>query len=149
MEVLAIKKLNKNLPTPNYATPGSVGLDVYVSTTKTISPHSWELISLGIIAKPPKGTFIAVLPRSSTFRKTGLLLANSMGVIDPDYCGDKDVIMALVYNTTNHEVTVKEGDRLFQLLVLPILTPEVVEVEGSLQEYSRGGHGSTDTKEEL
>jgi dUTP pyrophosphatase len=146
MSKLYFKKLYKELPTPKFMTPGSVGLDVFVQDDTSIPARGWALIPLGLIAKAPEGTFIALLPRSSTFRKTGLLLANSMGVIDQDYCGDDDKLMAFVYNTKDEAVTVVKGDRLFQLLFIKVEVPELVEVEGSLTEASRGGFGSTDNQ---
>jgi dUTP pyrophosphatase len=145
MSKLYFKKLDNELPTPQFMTEGSVGLDTFVRKDMTIPPNNWALIPLGLVAKAPEGTFIALLPRSSTFRKTGLLLANSMGVIDQDYCGDSDEIMAFVYNALDTAIDIKRGDRLFQLLFINIEVPELIEVtEGSLTDKSRGGFGSTD-----
>lgn len=146
MNTFMMKRLNKELDLPKYETDGSVGIDTYVSNDTLIASKGWALIPLGLVAKAPEGTFIAILPRSSTFRKTGLLLANSVGVVDQDYCGDGDELMAFVYNTTDHDVTVKRGDRLFQLLLIQVLKLPIEEVEGSLADKSRGGFGSTDNR---
>jgi dUTP pyrophosphatase len=140
---MKVKRIDKSLPLPKYATKGSVGLDTYVREERVVLPYSWETIPLNLVIQAPEGTFIGVLPRSSTFRKTGLLLANSLGVVDRDYCGPEDEMLALVYNTTDKKVYVHQGDRLFQLLVINCETPEIEEVDGDLQDYSRNGFGST------
>lgn len=140
---MKVKRIDKSLPLPKYATKGSVGLDTYVREERVVLPYSWETIPLNLVIQAPEDAFIGVLPRSSTFKKTGLLLANSLGVVDRDYCGPEDEILALVYNTTNQKVYIHRGDRLFQLLVINCVTPEIEEVDDDLQEYSRGGYGST------
>lgn len=99
------------------------------------------------MVKAPEGTFVGILPRSSTFRRTGLMLANSLGVVDGDYCGDKDELLAFVYNPTPNTVEVKRGDRLFQMLCFKIERLPIEEVEGSLADTSRGGFGSTGENE--
>lgn len=140
---MKVKRIDKSLPLPKYATKGSVGLDTYVREERVVLPYSWETIPLNLVIQAPEDAFIGVLPRSSTFKKTGLLLANSLGVVDRDYCGPEDEILALVYNTTDKKVYVHQGDRLFQLLVINCETPEIEEVDGDLQDYSRNGFGST------
>lgn len=141
---MKVKRIDKSLPLPQYATSGSVGLDLYVREHTTVKPNEWALVKLNIVAQCPKGSFLALLPRSSMFKKTGLILANNMGIIDQDYCGPEDEICAIVYNTSNtSHVQLQKGDRLFQLLVINCKTPEIVEIEEDLQEFSRGGHGST------
>jgi dUTP pyrophosphatase len=140
---MKVKRIDKSLPLPKYATKGSVGLDTYVREERVVLPYSWETIPLNLVIQAPEDAFIGVLPRSSTFKKTGLLLANSLGVVDRDYCGPEDEILALVYNTTDKKVYVHQGDRLFQLLVINCETPEIEEVNGDLQDYSRNGFGST------
>lgn len=144
MEEFYYKRLDKELPQLAYATDGSVGLDTFVRGNVTIPAHGWATIPLNIVGRAEKGTFIGVLPRSSTFKKKGLLLANSLGVVDQDYCGDEDEMLALVYNTKGHDVVLENGDRLFQLVIFDVETPKPVEVEGSLRDGNRGGHGSTD-----
>lgn len=139
-----IKRINKELPMPKYETMGSVGIDLYCRESDIIDPKQWALLPLNIVAVSEGQNFIAILPRSSTFRKTGLLLANSMGVVDKDYCGGDDEIMAFVYNTTDEIVEINSGDRLFQALILNVEQCEIVEVEKAPSFNSRGGFGSTD-----
>lgn len=145
MKQLFVKRIEKDdiLPLPAYKTPGSVGLDVCARETVVVHSHTWAFVPLNVIVKAVEGTFIALLPRSSTFRKKGLLLANSLGVIDQDYCGEEDEVKACVYNTREHTVVIEKGEELFQLLSVNVETPPVVEVE-KMSEVSRGGFGSTD-----
>jgi len=140
---MKLKRIDKSLPLPKYATKGSVGLDTYVREEVIVLPNGHALIPLNLIIKAPEQTFIGVLPRSSTFKRTGLLLANSLGVVDRTFAGPEDEIMALVYNTINQKVYIHKGDRLFQLVIFNCETPEIEEVEYDLQDYSRGGFGST------
>ena len=92
----------------------------------------------------PEGYEAHIVPRSSTFRKWGILQANSMGVIDESYCGDDDVwgFPALAMRDT----TIARGDRICQFRVMRKMDkPELVTVE-HLDNASRGGFGSTGTR---
>ena len=140
---MKVFQIDKDLPQPKYATSGSVGLDTYVRESILIQSKSYGLIPLNLIIQVPEGTFIGVLPRSSTFKRTGLILANSIGVIDRDYCGPEDEIMALVYNTSDKIVGIDKGERLFQLIIFNCETPEIEIVEEYIKDNSRGGYGST------
>ena len=141
---LKIKRVDKSLPMPKFVDEGSVGLDTYVREEVIVEPGEWALIKLNLIIKAPENTFIGVLPRSSTFKRTGLILANNLGVVDRSFCGPEDEIMALVYNTSHIKpVRIKREDRLFQLLFINCETPEIEETDEDFKENSRGGHGST------
>ena len=90
----------------------------------------------------PTGYFLAIVARSSTPLKRGLIVANGVGVIDPDYSGPNDEVMIQVMNVTDSDVTIIRGDRLAQGIVLPaprVLWEEVSEI----REATRGGFGST------
>jgi dUTP pyrophosphatase len=90
----------------------------------------------------PDGHFLAVIARSSTPLRRGLIVANAVGVIDPDYCGPVDEVKIQVLNITTDTVRVQRGDRIAQGLVLAaprIEWEEVTEVSAA----SRGGFGST------
>lgn len=140
--MIQIKRLNKKVKLPSYGTSESVGVDCYVSKSMVIPAKGHAMIPLGIVVKAPIGNFIGLLSRSSTFKKYGLILTNSLGVIDPDYCGEDDEIYASVYNTNHYDTHVAEGERLFQLVVFNAIRPEIVEVE-EMSGESRGGFGST------
>ena len=101
----------------------------------------YRLIDLGISMKLPEGYEAHVVPRSSTFRRWGILLTNSVGIIDESYCGEGDVwkFPALAMRST----TIFKGDRICQFRIMPKM-PEVVftEVE-RMDDPDRGGLGST------
>ena len=100
-----------------------------------------KIISLGISMKLPKGYEAHIVPRSSTFKKWGILQTNGIGIIDESYCGDGDVwkFPALAMRST----TIFKGDRICQFRIMPKM-PEVVftEVE-QMNDLDRGGFGST------
>lgn len=143
MSLLTFKRVDNTLPVPQYATEGSVGLDCYCREDVDIAPGSTALIPLNVIMLAPETTFIALLPRSSTLKKTGLILGNSVGVIDRDYAGENDEIKALVYNVTNQTIGIKRGDRYFQLVVINCEKPKLIELDHAPLQSDRGGFGST------
>jgi dUTP pyrophosphatase len=138
-----VKRIDKELPMPKFADNGSVGLDTYVREDRYVGANCWCLIPLNLIIKSPDNCFIGVLPRSSTFKNKGLILANSIGVVDKSYCGPTDEICALVYNTQNTSVEIHRGERLFQLLFINCETPEIEETDEDFKDESRNGFGST------
>ena len=140
-----IKRIDKSLPLPKYHTKGSVGFDFYVRETTKIKAKSLGLVPLNNIIKIPKGFVLLLFARSSLAKKTGLILSNSVGVIDQDYCGNEDEIKAGVYNFIDEDVIVEKGFRLAQGLILPVAIAEFVEVE-DMEKKNRGGFGSTGHK---
>lgn len=101
----------------------------------------FKLISLGVSMKLPKGYEAHVLPRSSTFKKWGIVMTNSMGIIDESYCGNNDIwrFPALAMRST----TIFKGDRICQFRIMPKM-PEVQFVEvDDMEAEDRGGFGST------
>jgi dUTP pyrophosphatase len=134
-------------PYPSYGTEGSVGLDLPLQEDITIPPNSYVMTDLGFVVKFPPGFWGLVVPRSSLGKK-GTMLANTVGVIDNDYQGPTDTIKAVFRNLTDVAQFYYKGDRLCQLILMPVLKPEelcidwydtVEEIEGE----SRGGFGST------
>lgn len=127
---------------PQYATPGSAAFDFHAAETVVIQPSEIKLISTGLIVAVPAGYFLAVIARSSTAKRKGLIIPNAVGVIDPDYRGDGDEVRLQFLNTTGAPVVVSAGERLAQGLVLAAprvqwrVTPEPVGA-------TRGGFGST------
>lgn len=104
----------------------------------------FKIISLGVSMKLPEGYEAHVLPRSSTFKKWGILMTNSMGIIDESYCGENDIwkFPALAMRST----TIFKGDRICQFRIVKKM-PEVkfTEVE-KMTDANRGGIGSTGAK---
>ena len=107
-----------------------------------VSPGQIALVRTGLVIEVPTGHFLGIFARSSTPLKRGLMVANGVGVIDPDYSGPNDEVMVQVLNFTASEVTVRRGDRLAQAVVLP--APRVTWDEVSeIRQATRGGFGAT------
>jgi dUTP pyrophosphatase len=139
---LKIRRLDSTISLPTYATEEAAGFDLAASQDVRLAPGQIALVPTGLVIEVPSGHFLAIFARSSTPLKRGLLVANGVGVIDPDYCGPKDEVKIQVFNISGAEVQVKRGDRLAQGIVLP--APRVSWQEVSdLREVTRGGFGAT------
>jgi dUTP pyrophosphatase len=139
---LGIVRLNPSVPLPAYSSAGAAGFDLAAAEDIDIPPHEIRLVGTGLVIKVPDGHFLAVVARSSTPLKRGLMVANGVGVIDSDYCGPADEVKIQVFNLTGDVVSVKRGDRLAQGLVLAAPRVEWEEAT-ALASESRGGFGST------
>ena len=118
-------------------------LDLRAAEDVEMEQGDYKLLSLGVSMQLPEGYEAHVVPRSSTFKNFGIILANSMGIIDESYCGDNDIwrFPAIALRKT----TIHKGDRICQFRIVKKM-PEVefVEVE-MLGNADRGGIGSTGT----
>jgi len=141
MEKIKIKLFDRSLPLPKYHTDGSVGLDLYARETKTISPGKIEHIPLNVAIEPPEGYWVLMAARGGTHKK-GILLANSVGVFDEDFCGDEDEYHFAAYNCTDKEVTIKKGERIAQLMLVKTTRAEIKQVD-KMNRETRGKYGST------
>lgn len=147
MDKLKIKKLRENAKIPFRATPGSAGMDLCacIDAPLTLRGGETAVIPTGIaIALPSNEAGAFVFARSGLAIKHGIGLLNSVGVIDSDYRGE---IKVGVINQINEPYTIEPGERIAQLVVMPVCPVDTVEVE-SLDETARGegGFGSTGTK---
>lgn len=116
-------------------------IDLRAAEDAEMKAGEFRIISLGVSMKLPEGCEAHIVPRSSTFKKWGILQVNSMGVIDNSYCGDNDVwgFPALAMRDT----AIRKGDRICQFRIQKVMEPvELVEVE-HLDAPDRGGFGST------
>lgn len=116
-------------------------IDLRAAEDAEMKAGEFRIISLGVSMKLPEGYEAHIVPRSSTFKKWGVLQVNSMGVIDNSYCGDNDVwgFPALAMRDT----AIRKGDRICQFRLQKVMEPvEFVEVE-HLDAPDRGGFGST------
>ena len=107
-----------------------------------VAPGQIALVRTGLVIEVPTGHFLGIFARSSTPLKRGLMIANGVGVLDPDYSGPEDEVMVQVLNFTSAEVVVRRGDRLAQGVVLPaprVIWQEVTEI----RQATRGGFGAT------
>ena len=141
---LKIRRLDSTIPLPAYGTHESAGFDLATAHDLVIAPRQIALVRTGLVIEVPSGHFLAIFARSSTPLKRGLLVANGVGVIDPDYSGPNDEIIIQVLNITDREVTITRGDRLAQGIVLP--APRVTwEEVAEIRDATRGGFGATES----
>jgi len=136
-----IKRIDKDLPLPTYATAGSVGFDLLCREDTEIAPRTIELISSNVIVRIPQGYMLMLTLRSSTPLRKGLLSRNGLGIIDQDYCGEGDELKVQVLNFREEAVLVKRGERIAQGIFVPIQRVTWTEVEEMGK--GRGGFGST------
>ncbi len=141
--VIQLKKLKENALLPTRGSEYAAGYDLYACLEEDvlIAPGQTVKIGTGLAVAVPEGFFGAVFARSGLASKEGLRPANCVGVCDSDYRGE--YIIAL-HNDSGMERTVRHGDRIAQLVILPFLPAEFEECD-SLPETARGagGFGST------
>jgi dUTP pyrophosphatase len=138
---VAIKRLDKSLPLPIYATGGSVGFDLLCREDVEIGPGQIELIPGNVIVRIPADYFLLLTLRSSTPRRKNLLIPNGVGIIDQDYGGEGDELKVQVFNFSREPVQVNKGERIAQGLFIPVMRVEWQEIEEV--GVGRGGFGST------
>lgn len=139
---LKIKRLDPAVGLPEPASPRAAGFDLASAVDIEIPPRSIRLVGTGLVIAVPDGHFLGIFARSSTPLKRGLMVANGVGVIDPDYCGPTDEVKIQVLNFTDAPVHLKRGDRIAQGIVLPAPQVQWEEVD-DLGGPARGGFGST------
>lgn len=134
-------KIEDGIEPPRYAYEGDAGLDLRISREVTLGPGGRELVGTGIAVEIPPGCVGLVFPRSGLAAKSGITLSNAVGVIDSGYRGE---IRATLMNVSDETVTLEAGTRAMQMVVMPYVPCEVVEVD-SLGQTERGkdGFGST------
>ncbi len=141
---IKIKLVRKNVTLPSYATEGSAAIDLRSAADSaiTIAPGERRLIPTGIAIAPETSGVVAILcARSGLSSKFGITLANGIGVIDSDYRGE---ISAALINTSDQPYTIESGERIAQLMFIPVLHANLILTD-SLDETDRGdgGFGST------
>ena len=140
-----IKKLNPNAHIPTKGSDKAAGYDLYACIEEAIEiqPQKMAKIGTGIAITPPEGYFGAIFARSGLSTKRGLRPANCVGACDEDYTGEYIVVL---YNDSNLVQTIEPGERIAQLVFLPYISVNMIEVD-ELEETERGdgGFGSTGT----
>ena len=137
-------KVGTDIPFPSRATEGSAGLDLRACLDEavTISPRQLVRIPTGVAVALPGPEYVAlVFARSGLGIKHGIALSNGVGVIDSDYRGEIQVGLT---NLSHTPYTIQPGDRIAQLMVVPVARAAVLELE-ELPDTARGagGFGST------
>lgn len=116
-------------------------IDLRAAEDVTLKAGEFKIISLGVSMKLPDGYEAHIVPRSSTFKKWGILQTNHMGVIDNSYSGDKDIWGMPVYAIRNTQI--KMNDRICQFRIVK-KQPQIEFAEvNKLDDVNRGGFGST------
>ena len=97
-----------------YETAGACGFDFKCTEDVIFEPGEFKLVETGTVVEIPHGYMLQTQPRSSTFKKHGLVQVNSVGIIDSDYCGDSDTIKFPFMNASKQTQTIEKGTRIGQ-----------------------------------
>ena len=140
-------RLGNELPLPSYATQGSAGMDLraLLDQALVIEPGETYLIKTGLaihIADP--GLAAMILPRSGLGHKHGIVLGNLVGLIDSDYQGE---LMVSCWNRGHDTFTIKPGERIAQLILVPVIQAQLKIVD-DFDASSRGAGGFGHTGKE-
>ena len=140
-------QIGKDIPLPSYSTDGSAGLDLRacIKSKIIIEPNSSHLIPTGLaIYLRDKSLAGLILPRSGLGHKHGIVLGNLVGLIDSDYQGELKISC---WNRSEDSFTIEKGDRIAQLVVVPIVEAQFIEVDEFAEtKRGTGGFGSSGKK---
>ena len=140
---IEIKKLNENAVIPEYATSGSAAVDLRANITKPVVLDLGEtfLARTGLAINIAEGEVAAlILPRSGLGHNYGIKLGNSVGLIDSDF---QKELMVSIKNTGTGIYKINPQDRIAQMLFVPVIIADFVEVDEFSSKTGRGGFGST------
>ena len=143
MTEILIKRLSDNVLLPKYETEGSSGMDLAANINESIEikPGATVIIPTGISVSIPKNFEIQIRPRSGLALKNNISILNTPGTIDSDYRGE---IKVIIYNHGNDDFVINNGDRIAQMILVPILKielEETINLPNSIR--GKGGFGST------
>lgn len=143
---LKVQRLPHCQDLPQYATSGSAGLDLTLASSEpvTLKPEERAKLPTGIKVEIPDGFEGQVRPRSGLADKAGISLTNCVGTVDSDYRGE---VMVLVINHGQESYTFNPGERIAQMVIVPVPKVRIIEVD-QVEESERGegGFGSTGKK---
>jgi len=130
---------------PNYATPGSAGLDLRACLDQplTLQANAWQLVPTGMAIHLKDANYAAlILPRSGLGHKHGIVLGNLVGLIDSDYQGQ---LMVSAWNRSDVAFTIEPMERIAQLVIVPVVQAQfnLVDDFDTSTERGAGGYGST------
>jgi dUTP pyrophosphatase len=138
---IRIKRFDTTIPLPAYTTSGAAAFDLASREEVHILPGKVGYVPLNIVIAIPEGHTLLLVARSS-LHKRGVVPANAVGIIDSDYRGNADELIAALYNFSDTEVVLSRGERIMQGLIVPVTHVEFEEVE-NMDSPDRGGFGST------
>lgn len=118
-------------------------IDLHCAQDTLIMPHKATVVPLGVNIRVPEGYETIIAPRSSTCLNHGILMGNSIGIIEQDYCGNLDELGMIAVNFTDEPVTVEKGLRICQLKVVRSMPDVFFNFVVDMGNANRGGYGST------
>ena len=143
MVKVLIKKLSPEVQLPSYKTSGASGMDLmaFIKSSVIIKPKTSSLIPTGISIAFSEDYEVQIRPRSGLAAKNNISVLNTPGTIDSDYRGE---IKVIIYNHGNNDFVINNGDRIAQMILMPVVKMELEETN-NLPETIRGegGFGST------
>lgn len=119
-------------------------IDLRAAERVELHPGDFAMISLGISVQLPRGYEAHIAPRSSTFKKWGILQVNSVGVIDESYCGENDIWRMPVYAT--RDTVIEQNDRICQFRLFKKMEELTITQVERMEGQDRGGFGSTGSR---
>ncbi len=139
---IPIKRIDADLPLPENAYAGDAAVDLRSTIACTLKPFERKLVPTGIAIELPDGYAALVVPRSGLAIKNGITIVNAPGLIDANYRGE---IKAILMNSDpSEEFRIERGDRIAQLMIVPIAQPRFEAVDSlSDTERGEGGFGSS------
>jgi dUTP pyrophosphatase len=141
---IKIKRFDKDLPLPKRQTEGAAAFDLTAREAVTIAPGTVGYVPLNVAIEAPADHFLLIAARSGTHKK-GIIMANGIGIIDPDYSGNDDEIKAAYFNFSATPVVIEKGERIAQGTFVKISHPDWIEVD-DMGNKTRGGFGTTGSK---
>ncbi len=142
LDPLRVRRLHQHAQLPSRAHPGDAGLDLHSVEKVTLAPGERASVPTGIAVEIPKGQAGLVLPRSGLAARHGISVVNAPGLIDAGYRGEVKVL--LLNTDLEATCTIAPGDRIAQLVLVRVETPDVVEADVlAISERGDGGFGST------
>ena len=142
MTELQVRRLRDDAVLPARAYPGDAGLDLAACERHELRPGERAVVGTGLAVAIPEGYAGFVQPRSGLAARHGISVVNAPGLIDSGYRGE--VVVLLLNTDRDAAFTITAGDRIAQLVLVKVQTPEVVEVEElAMSERGGGGFGSS------
>lgn len=137
-----IKKIVENAISPQYAHPGDAGADLFSVEDSAIPAGGSKVVKTGLTMKVPEGLVGMVCSRSGLAAKNNIFVLNAPGIIDSGYLGEW---MVILFNASEKEFLIHEGDKIAQAVFVPFVSIETFEEVEIFEETSRGqgGLGST------
>ena len=143
MVKVLIKRLSSEVQLPSYKTSGASGMDLmaYLKSSVTIKPKTSSLIPTGLSIAFSEEYEVQIRPRSGLAAKSNISVLNTPGTIDSDYRGE---IKVIIYNHGNADFLINNGDRIAQMILIPIVKMELEETSDLPKTIrGEGGFGST------